>query len=758
MSIPTRPARRKIIINSTHSEETRVAITEDRQLIDYDLEMLQKQGKGSQGSIYKAKVTSVQKSLNAVFVDYGSARHGFLPLKEIAADYSKRQDISEGQELLIQIEKEERGTKGAAVTTYIALAGCYAVLMPNNPDSGGVSRKIEGEERQQLKQILSGFPVPPGMSVIIRTAGVGKSSEELNWDISTLLSLWEAIQKTAATKSSPCLIYKDADIVFRTLRDYLRDDVSEIVLDNHETYQHVLQHIKQFRPDFLSRLHFHNEPTPIFEKYGIEQQIDTLHGSHVPLMGGGAIVIDETEALTAVDINSARATKAADIEATALNTNLEAADEIARQLRLRDLGGLIVIDFIDMGETPNKIRVQERLAQAFKNDRARIQLGEISKFGLLEMSRQRIRPSIKDNAELKCPRCHGQGSIRSPQSISLSMLRLIRENAKKPGTSEVSLSVPIAIASYLINEKRADLHQIEQDTQVRVVVIPNPHIETPAFEIKRKSSQDEPIPSYQMLGMPSEKQHSSSTLVTHKQEEPALKNFQTKAAPQQKNKKAGFLSKLLGSFFPSNDSQPLSDAPAIKKPPAERKFPASRLETKTVKEEKVSATSANTQNSTTRNARRPAEDSKRPASKNNKNQSPTPVNQSIEKSPEKTANSKPTVSTAKPAVATKEPLAKSQPNKVPPKVSQAAAQEFKPAKIPPVIAPVLDSKIPSSSRMLVEEVLEKTTFSLAEAQARLTQQNQLPSIKVTQNSVSDILPQTKLMPLEETVINERAAK
>ncbi len=565
-------SKRKMFINATQAEETRVALTEDNRLIDLDIEMQSRLQK--KANIYKAKIARIEPSLNAVFVDYGSERHGFLPVKEIAPEYFTgrggqndiKNSLREGQELMIQIEKEERGNKGAAVTTYITLAGCYLVLMPNNTNAGGISRRIEGDERQMLKNVLNSLEIPKEMSVIVRTAGMGRSPEELEWDLRALMKLWDAIIKGAESKEAPFLIYQESDVILRSMRDYLREEISEIILDNEKVYNRVLHHVKQFRPDFVTRLHFYNDPIPLFTKYRIESQIETAYQREVTLPSGGAVVIDHTEALTSIDINSARATKADDIEATALQTNLEASDEIARQLRLRDLGGLVVIDFIDMMENANKTKVEERLAAALKPDRARVQVGQISRFGLLEMSRQRLRPSLAEGVEKVCPRCNGQGVIRDVQSLVVSMLRLIKEQASKAGTTELILQLPLTIAAYLSNEKRDDIHQLEKQHGIRILLIPNPHMETPNYDLKRRTNKMVSEESHNLLISASTDTIEALLTPPKAAEEPLVKMVNVEAAPIRgantqavsKNKEVkkpqGLFSKIK-ALFASNDTE-----------------------------------------------------------------------------------------------------------------------------------------------------------------------------------------------------------
>lgn len=498
---------KKILINGTQKEEVRVAIVDNKKLYDLDIERPSIQQK--KASIYKGVVTHIEPSLEAAFVDYGAERHGFLPLKEVAPDYyqneaksSSGEDgnqnlsisdvLKEGQHVLVQVEKEERGNKGAALSTYITLAGCYLVLMPNNPRAGGISRRIEGEERSELKEKIDSLELPEHMGVIVRTAGEGKSGEELRWDFGILIKQWEAILAAFRDSTPPTLIYKESDVIIRTIRDYLRKDVSEIIIDAKELYDKALQHVTLVRPDYVEKVSFYEDAIPLFSRYQIEHQIESVFKREVRLPSGGAIVIDHTEALISIDINSSRATKGGDIEETALMTNLEAADEIARQLRLRDIGGLIVIDFIDMSPIRNQREVENRLRDAAKIDRARIQIGRISRFGLLEMSRQRLRPSLGEAIQMPCPRCHGQGTIRSVESVGLSVLRLLQENASKPGTGQVQAQLPLNVATYLVNEKRAVINLLEQHLDISIVVIPNRYLEIPDYKLKRIRLEDLP--------------------------------------------------------------------------------------------------------------------------------------------------------------------------------------------------------------------------------------------------------------------------
>ncbi len=533
---------KRMLINATHKDqELRIALASGQHLYDLIIESATREQK--QSNIYKGRVTRIEPSLEAAFVDYGEERHGFLPLKEIArscfkptySDQGRRPTITEvieeGQELIVQIDKEERGSKGAALTTFISLPGSYLVLMPNNPRAGGISRRIEGDERSELRENLSALNLPEGMGVIVRTAGSGRSQEELQWDLDILLKHWDAIKRVTESRPSPFLIYQESNVVIRAIRDYLRKDIDEVLIDEPSVYEEIIHHIKQGRPDFIHRVKLYKDPTPLFTRFQIESQIESAFQREVRLPSGGSIVIDHTEALVSIDINSARSTKGVDIEETALNTNLEAADEIARQLRLRDLGGLIVIDFIDMTPIRNQREVEERIRKALEMDRARVQVGRISRFGLLEMSRQRLRPSLGESSQISCPRCLGQGTIRGIESLALSIMRLIEENAIKENTAQVRAILPVEIATYLLNEKRQAISDIEKRQSVGVIIVPNPHLLTPHYEVERirisdVTEKDEKLASYKLVVKP-ELDVSTAGLLTQKaHQEPALKNMQ----------------------------------------------------------------------------------------------------------------------------------------------------------------------------------------------------------------------------------------
>ena len=530
---------KRMLFNATQAEELRVALVDGQRLYDLDLETTQRETK--KANIYKGKITRIEPSLEAAFVDYGAERHGFLPLKEISRNYFKpeadtsgrvniKDVLNEGQEIVVQVAKEERGNKGAALTTFISLAGRYSVLMPNNPRAGGVSRRIEGEERSEARDALSELDIPSDMGLIIRTAGLGKSVEELQWDLDYLLNLWKSIDEATQGRSAPFLIYQESNLITRTIRDYFRNDINEVIIDAPEVYEQAREFMSQVMPHNINKIKLYEDPVPLFTRYQIESQIESAFQRDVRLPSGGALVIDHTEALVSIDINSARATKGGDIEETALHTNLEAADEIARQLRLRDLGGLVVIDFIDMTPSRNQREVENRLRDALKLDRARVQIGRISRFGLLEMSRQRLRPSLGESIHLPCPRCSGQGTIRGIESIALSILRVIEEEAMKEKTARVVAQVPVDVATFLLNEKREILSDIEKRQKIKILLVPNTALETPHYDVERiregESTDEAKQFSYEMAThKPDEvlETLSSTAAATKIREEPAVK-------------------------------------------------------------------------------------------------------------------------------------------------------------------------------------------------------------------------------------------
>ena len=508
---------KRMLFNATQAEELRVAIVDGQRLVDLDIESAAKEQRKS--NIYKAVVTRVEPSLEACFVDYGTDRHGFLPFKEIAREYLRgdgegsrgrpQDQLKEGQELIVQVDKDERGNKGAALTTYISLAGRYLVLMPNNPRGGGVSRRIEGEDRNELRDTISQLEVPSGMSVIARTAGIGRSLEELRWDLNYLLQLWQAIDGAAKMQSGAFLIYQESSLVIRAIRDYFHPDIGELLVDTESIFEQAQQFMSHVMPANVNRVKLYKDDVPLFSRFQIEHQIETAYARQVALPSGGAIVIDHTEAMVSIDVNSARATKAGDIETTAYHTNLEAADEIARQLRLRDLGGLIVIDFIDMESAKNQREVENRLKDALKYDRARVQLGKISRFGLMELSRQRLRPALAESVHIPCPRCHGIGHIRGTESTALHILRILQEEAMKDNTAQVVAQVPVDVGTFLLNEKRPEIHGIETRFKVNVMLVPNTYLETPNYKVQRLRHDDlnqaEPLPaSFDMVERPEE--------------------------------------------------------------------------------------------------------------------------------------------------------------------------------------------------------------------------------------------------------------
>ena len=524
---------KRMLFNATQAEELRVAIVDGQKLVDLDIEHAGQEQKKS--NIYKAVVTRVEPSLEAVFVDYGGERHGFLPFKELTREYVQgetgegtrakiAQNLKVGNEILVQVEKDERGNKGAALTTYISLAGRYLVLMPNNPRGGGVSRRVEGEDRAELRETLDQLEIPEGMSIIARTAGIGRSAEELKWDMSYLIQLWEAIEGAAKEVKGPELIYLESSLVVRAIRDLFQPDIGEILIDTPEIFEQAQSFMSTVMPANVGKVKLYHDDVPLFSRFQIEHQIETAYRRDVTLPSGGAIIIDHTEALVSIDVNSARATKGHDIEETAFRTNCEAADEIARQLRLRDLGGLVVIDFIDMESTKNQREVENRLRDALHHDRARVQTGKISRFGLLELSRQRLQPALSESSYIPCPRCHGLGHIRDTASSALHILRIIQEEAMKEGTGAVHAQVPVDVATFLLNEKRQDIHKIEMRFKVNVLLIPNIHLETPNYEMERLRSDSEKLdlatPSYEMVNRPVEEVTAKSAEVEAKPSRP----------------------------------------------------------------------------------------------------------------------------------------------------------------------------------------------------------------------------------------------
>ncbi len=586
---------KRMLINATQPEELRVALVDGQKLYDFDIEVPSKEQKKS--NIYKGIITRVEPSLEAAFVNYGAERHGFLPFKEISRQYnadsdnsddhnSRKPPIHEGQEVIVQVEKEERGNKGAALTTYISLAGTYLVLMPNNPKAGGISRRIEGDTRAELKATIAALNCPDSMGLIVRTAGCGKNAEELQWDLDYLLQLWEAIDRSSSDKQAPFLIFQESNVIIRALRDHLRGEIDEILIDNPDSFELVQKFLQQVMPHYLKKAKLYQDDVPLFSRYQIESQIEMAYNREVSLPSGGSIVVDHTEALTSIDINSARSTKGSDIEDTALNTNLEAADEIARQLRLRDLGGLFVIDFIDMMSNKNQRLVENRLRDALKIDRARIQTGRISRFGLLEMSRQRIRPSLGDSTQLTCPRCKGQGTIRNVESVTLAVLRIIEEEAMKKGTEKVIAHLPIDCATFLLNEKRTMLQDIETRLNVSIVVLPSKHLETPAYDIERiKSAEDaDEKASHEQIKEENISAPEFAKQSTAKFEKPAIKEFlpDSPAPVQNKKTSASLIQRFWQKLVGSDGSVEVSPA---QKPAQKKRTPTNKRSSKSTSQQ-----------------------------------------------------------------------------------------------------------------------------------------------------------------------------
>lgn len=588
---------KRMLFNATQQEELRVAIVDGQRLIDIDIETAGREQR--KGNIYKGIITRIEPSLEACFVNYGEERHGFLPFKEISKIYFKpgvdhrhaslRELLTEGQEIIVQVEKEERGNKGAALTSFISLAGRYLVLMPNNPRGGGISRRIEGDERQELREVMSYLEVPEGMSIIARTAGIGRSSEELQWDLSYLTQLWKAIDEAASSNSAPLLIHLESSLVIRAIRDYFHPDIGEILIDTDEVYEQAYAFMSVVMPDNITKVKRYQDDVPLFSRFQIEHQIETAYARTVPLPSGGAIVIDHTEALVSIDVNSARSTRGADIEETATRTNLEAAEEISRQLRLRDLGGLIVIDFIDMESTKAQKDIEQRLKDALRYDRARVQMGKISRFGLMELSRQRLRPALSEGSHITCPRCNGTGHIRDAESSALQVLRIIQEEAMKENTAAIHCQVPVEIAAFLLNEKRSEINKIETRFKVNVILIPNKHLETPHYKLERLRHDDPRLDeiksSYRMT---EEAARELEADTTYKQRQPDAVSKPREAAvqgirpeqpaPMSANSNAakvglfGWISKLFSSSTPPQNKEinPISNHSARKAQTATR--------------------------------------------------------------------------------------------------------------------------------------------------------------------------------------------
>ncbi len=554
-----------MLINATQAEEVRVAIVNGSVLDNLDTEILGKEQQ--KANIYKGKITRIEPSLEAAFVNYGGERHGFLPFREIAKIYQKtstnangeeerlslREKYAEGQELIIQIEKEARGNKGAALTSYVSLAGCYLVLMPLNPSAGGISRRIDGEERAEMREVLQQLNIPADMGVIVRTAGMGRDIKELQWDLDFLVKQWRAIEQASGEREAPFLIYQESNVVVRAIRDHLRPDINEIYVDSPKAYDEVCTNIRMMRPDYINRVKLYNDSIPLFSRFQIESQIENAMQREVRLPSGGAVVIDHTEALISIDINSAKATRGGDIEETALQTNLEAADAIARQLRLRDIGGLIVIDFIDMTIQRNQRAVEQRLKEALEVDRARVQVGKISRFGLLEMSRQRLRPSLSAARDVVCPRCLGQGTIRGVDVLAINMIRLIEEEAIKEGTAQVILELPVEVTTYLINEKRQAIFDLERKHHVRITLLPNQYMVTPNYSINRVKKDDveqrgaEPA-SYTMTTKPDETRPTYTAQPNGQRYTiPAVSNVNLNMAPQRRGIFRRIITTILGN-------------------------------------------------------------------------------------------------------------------------------------------------------------------------------------------------------------------
>lgn len=572
---------KRMLFNATQAEEIRVAIVDGQNLIDIDIETLGKEQR--KGNIYKAVITRIEPSLEACFVDYGTDRHGFLPFKEVSRIYfqnyeggrARIQDVlSEGLELIVQVEKDERGNKGAALTTYVSLAGRYLVLMPNNPRGGGVSRRIEGDERQELKDIMRQLTIPNGMSLIARTAGIGRNLEDLEWDLNYLLQLWNAIESKAKEPNSQRFLFREDNLINRAIRDYFQPDIGEILIDTEEIFEHARQFMQRVMPANVNRIKLYQDHIPLYNRFQIEHQIESAYSRSVNLPSGGAIVIDHTEALVSIDVNSARSIRGVDIEDTARKTNIEAAEEIARQLRLRDLGGLIVIDFIDMENQKNQRDVEHTLRDVLRHDRARVQMGKLSRFGLLELSRQRLKPSLGESSHIACPRCHGTGFIRGIESSALHILRIIQEAAMKENTGEIHAQVPVDVATFLLNEKRSELFSLEERLGLSVLLIPNTHLETPHYNVVRvrvDDVDDENIPSYKRVEKPEDEttQIKSAEKIKAERQEPAVKGVTPKQNAPVTTEPTVSLSASLGKWFKNlfTKEEPVQPQKSTHRPP-----------------------------------------------------------------------------------------------------------------------------------------------------------------------------------------------
>ena len=570
---------KRMLINATQPEEVRIALVDGQKLYDLDVETPHHQKK--KANIYKGTVTRIEPSLEAAFVDYGSERHGFLPFKEVAQEYYPEKSgnerltikdvLKEGQEVIVQVQKDERGNKGAALTTQITLAGPYVVVMPNNPKAGGISRRIEGDDRSETRDALQNLNLPEGMGLIVRTAGVGKSTEELQWGVNYLIQLWDAIQKAADEKTAPFLIHEESDIITRAIRDYLRQDVGEVIIDHMDTFHKAREFIQHVMPHQVYKIKPYQDTIPLFTRFQVESQIESAYTREVKLPSGGEIVIDITEAMTSIDINSSRSTKGGDIEETAYHTNLEATDEIARQLRLRDIGGLVVIDFIDMHSNRHQRDIENRMRDAVKSDRARVQIGKISRFGLLEMSRQRLRPSIEEATQIVCPRCKGVGVIRGVESLALSVLRLLEEEAMKENTRRVSIQLPVDVATFLLNEKRHQIINIEDRHNLHVLIIPNEHLETPHYLMERTRHGDEIVESssYKTKETVPQEAENAAEPVKAEKEVPAIKNIQPSTPPpppKELKSKPGLFARLWKSLFASDEEEKTKEKSLERKP------------------------------------------------------------------------------------------------------------------------------------------------------------------------------------------------
>ncbi len=765
---------KKMLINATQQDELRVAITDNGLLIDLDIEHAEQQQK--QSNIYKGIITSIEPHLDAVFINYGSEKHGFLPLKEISEEYFitqpegdiQKSDIKkllrEGQEVVVQVEKDERGTKGAALTTFISLAGSYLVLMPNRVKSGGVSRRIEGEDREQLKQIMAELAIPEGMSAIARTAGVGRSAKELQWDLEVLLRYWEAVKQAAVAKKGPYLIHKESDVIIRAIRDYLRHDIEEVIIDEPSAYDRAQAYIQQIRPDFLPNLKLYSDHFPLYSRYQVEQQIENAYEHEVQLPSGGSIVIDHTEALVAIDINSARATKGGNIEETAFHTNKEAAEEIARQMRIRDIGGLIVIDFIDMTSTSNQRQVENTLREAMSMDRARIQIGRISRFGLLELSRQRIRSALVKTTQNICKHCNGRGIIRSVESLSLAIIHMIQEHAAKTSSGQLQVQLPVDVATYIMNEKRDSLESIKKHSQLDVLLIPNPHIQTPHYDFKILTNpKNNQAASYHLVQIPKPDATTKRSTKPQESKEPAINQFLSTPGNNNygysKRPEEGVIKRLWGMMFGSEEekqpvkapSKPQNRKPQSNKTATQKSNDGSRRGNRGGAARKTSGSKNTAQTARNKPQNKTSKPNPRkPQSHQRQNDKPRPAEKTKSSSPAQTENK---------ATQRKKPVPKTKPNNQgtapeQPKADEKNNPNTQLVKTSDLTQKPTEAKTALPANTKPSEQITKTQSS--DKVIQLPQQNEKAVDSSPEKPVTETVKQSSPMDKQSSLQNEKA--